>query len=63
MLPRQLVGLLHLRENLRLAEHHAVQAGGHAKQMAHGCFASSDDELAADFLDRHVMKAGEVASQ
>ena len=29
-------GLLHLAQNLRLAHHHGVQAGGHAEEMAHG---------------------------
>ena len=27
-------GLLHLAQNLRLAHHHGVQAGGHAEEMA-----------------------------
>ena len=34
MLPRQLVGLFHLREDLRFAEDHAVEAGGDAEQVA-----------------------------
>ena len=34
--PRNGKGLFHLSQNLRLAHHHGVQAGGHAEEVAHG---------------------------
>ena len=34
--PRGRIGFLHLAQNLRFADHHGVQAGGHAKQVADG---------------------------
>ena len=32
---RGLIGIFHLAENLRLAEHHRIQSGGDAEQMPH----------------------------
>jgi hypothetical protein len=32
-----LIGVLHLAENLRLAEHHRIQARGDPEHMPHGC--------------------------
>ena len=42
---RQLVGLLHLAENLRLADDHAVEAGGDGEQVPHEIFARMLEQL------------------
>ena len=59
-LPGQLVGLFHLRKDLRFAEDHAVEAGGDAEQVADDLLAFERHEFAADFLDRHVVEVGQV---
>src|SRR5688572_16899057 len=59
----QLVGLLHLGKDLGFAEHHAVEAGGHAEQMADRVVGFERYELTANVVKRHVMKAGQMASQ
>ena len=45
---RGLVRLLHLAEDLRLAEHHRVEAGGHAEGVAHGRLALELVEVRLD---------------
>ena len=57
----QFVGLLHLREDLRFAEDHAVEAGGDAEQVADDVVAFERHEFAADFVDRHVVEVGQIA--
>ena len=42
---RQFVGLLHLRENLSFADHHAVQARRHREQVPHKVLAGPLEEV------------------
>ena len=55
----RLVGLLHLGQDLRFAEHHAVQAGGHAEQMPHGGFIGVDEQVRHDLAGIELVKAGQ----
>jgi hypothetical protein len=52
LLHRELIGLLNLGENLRLAQNHAIQTGGDAEQMPHGAFAP---------LLEHIVEHGALA--
>ena len=55
----RLVGLLHLGQDLRFAQHHAVQAGGHAEQVPHGRFIGVDEQVRHDLAGIELMKAGQ----
>ena len=57
----QLVGLLHLREDLGFADDHAVEAGGDAEQVPHDVVVFERHQFAADFVDRHVVEIGQSA--
>ena len=43
LLRGQLIGLLDLREDLRLADDHAVETTGHKEQVAHRVLAGLDE--------------------
>ena len=53
----QLVGLLHLGEDLRLADHHAVEAGRHGEQVPHGVLAGALEQIVEDLVDRQAWKS------
>ena len=55
----RLVGLFHLGQDLRFAQHHAVQAGGHAEQVPHGRFIGADEQVRHDLAGIELMEAGE----
>ncbi len=61
--PGELVGLLHLAEDLGFAEDHAVEAGGDGEQMSHDLGIFEGDEIAADVVDRHVVEIGQVGER
>ena len=54
----QLVGLLDLRQDLRLADHHAVETGRHGEQVPHGVFARPLEQVVEDFVHRQPVKVG-----
>ena len=58
----RLVGLLDLGQDLRFAEHHAVQTGGHAEQVPHGGFIGVDEQVRHDLAGLDLMKAGQKAA-
>ena len=58
---RRLVCLLHLGQNLRLAHHHAVQAGGHGEQVPHGVPAGEMVKVRQQFGRIQLMEAGQEA--
>jgi hypothetical protein len=47
--------ILHLPEDLRLAQHHRVQARGDAEGMAHGLFARQRVEVALQLVALHAV--------
>ena len=55
----QLVGLLHLRQNLRLADDHAVEAGGHREQVPHEVFARALEQVVEDLQRRQAVELGQ----
>ena len=54
----QLVGGFDLRQDLRLADHHAVETGGDGEQMPHGVVAGPREQLVEDFVDRQLVEIG-----
>ena len=59
LLHGKLVGLLDLGEDLRLAHHHAVQAGGHAEQVLHGLAVGVLKQVGGDLAGIQVVAPGE----
>lgn len=55
----RLIGLLHLGEDLRFAQHHAVQAGCHAEQVPHRRFVGIDEQVGHDVARIDAMDAGQ----
>jgi hypothetical protein len=51
--------LLHLAENLRLAQHHRIQPGGDAEHVAHGILLRMLVEVGMDLLRRQRMVLGQ----
>ena len=51
--------LLHLTEDLRLADDHGVEAGGDAKRMPHGFTLGESVEVGLELLGLHAVVAGE----
>ena len=49
-------GLFHLAKDLRLAQHHGIEARGHAERMRHRFFARQREHIRRKRLFRHVMK-------
>jgi len=47
--------LLHLAEYLRFAQHHRIQAAGHAERMLDRLFARQRVKIGLDILARHVV--------
>ena len=61
VLDGRLVGLLHLGENLRLADHHAVETGGHGEQVPHRLFADVMIQVRRDLRRIELVEAGQKA--
>ena len=61
VLDGRLVRLLHLGENLRLAHHHAVQAGGHGEQVPHRLLADVVIQVRRDLGRIELVEAGQEA--
>ncbi len=59
----RLVGLLHLGEDLRLADHHAVQAGGDRKQVLRRLVARPQTEVLDDRRRLQFVEPGEKGGQ
>ena len=53
------VGVLHLPEDLRLPEHHRVEAAGDAEQVPHRLFPEVVVEVVRQLADRDAVEAGE----
>ena len=53
----RLVGLFHLSEDLRFAQHHAVQARRHAEEVAHRRFVGVDEEMGHDLARIEPMES------
>ena len=62
-LPGLLVGLLDLGQNLRFADDHAIKTGGDPKQVVDRLRVFQGYQLAAQLLDRHVVKIGQVRGE
>ncbi len=54
----QFVGLLDLRQDLRLAQHHAVEAGRHGEQVPHRVLAGPLEQVVEDLVDLKAVKVG-----
>ncbi len=52
------IGLLHLAENLGLADHHGIQTGSDSEYMTHRVIAFMDIEGIVKLLDRDFVKFG-----
>ena len=55
----QRIRLFHLRKNLRLAQHHAVQAGRDGEQMPHDAFAALLKEIVENLVRIQAAAIGE----
>ncbi len=59
VLGRRLVRLLHLGQDLRLAQHHALQAGGHGEQVPHGRLALVSVQVRGHLGRIELLEAGQ----
>ena len=55
----QLIGLLHLGQNLRLAEHQAIETGRDGEQMPHGRLARLLEQVVEDRRQVEAVKFGQ----
>ncbi len=60
---RNLVGLLHLPEDLGLTEHHGIEAGRHPERVVHGRVALQPVEGRLDLGERTVVELGEEGNE
>ena len=56
---RQLLGLLHLTEDLRLAQHHRVEAAGDAERVTHGVSPAAARRSALQFVQVQLLFGGD----
>jgi len=60
---REPLGLLHLAEDLRLAEHHRIQTAGHAERVAHGIGLRQNVRRALQFLRFEALFGGDEVGE